>query len=377
MIKKYQRKLSVIMGFMLIVAGLIASSRIAKLPEKEKSNTIDKNISAVNVSTQKVKLQTVETYVETSGLVKAKNTVEIYSDVIGTVLPNNKKFKTGERFKKGESLLNIDKKEKELTLCAAKEDFYSSLISLLPDIKADFPESYDNWKNYTDEFNIAKSLDPLPEAKSEKEKYFMTSKKVFYKYLSIQSTEANLEKYTIKAPFDGVLTDGDVNPGTLVRSNQKLGEFIEEGVFEIQIDIPVDLLKDIKRGNKVEIFDDFTNQAITGKITRINSSVNSSTQTITAFASVNNDSFLKDGMYFKTKTYLKSFQDAYLIDKKYLNPDNQLVLVIDSKIKFATPKILGSQGNMVIIGNIKEGTEVVTQLLPSAFSGMLVNSTTN
>ena len=82
-------------------------------------------------------------------------------------------------------------------------------------------------------------------------------------------------------------------------------------------------------------------------------------------------------MYFKTKTYLKSFQDAYLIDKKYLNPDNQLVLVIDSKIKFATPKILGSQGNMVIIGNIKEGTEVVTQLLPSAFSGMLVNSTTN
>ena len=266
MIKKYQRKLSVIMGFMLIVAGLIASSRIAKLPEKEKSNTIDKNISAVNVSTQKVKLQTVETYVETSGLVKAKNTVEIYSDVIGTVLPNNKKFKTGERFKKGESLLNIDKKEKELTLCAAKEDFYSSLISLLPDIKADFPESYDNWKNYTDEFNIAKSLDPLPEAKSEKEKYFMTSKKVFYKYLSIQSTEANLEKYTIKAPFDGVLTDGDVNPGTLVRSNQKLGEFIEEGVFEIQIDIPVDLLKDIKRGNKVEIFDDFTKKAITGKI---------------------------------------------------------------------------------------------------------------
>jgi multidrug efflux pump subunit AcrA (membrane-fusion protein) len=363
----------VIIGLLIIVSGLIVSVKIAGIPKEVKTVEDYSGFSEIKVLTDKVEWQKVETYVETSGLVKAKNKVEIYSDVIGTVLPNAKRFTKGERFNKGDILLSIDKKEKELSLFAAKEDFYSLILSLLSDIKTDYPESYDNWKSYTEDFDITKRLKKIPDAKSEKEKYFLSSKKVLYKYLTIESTETNLEKYTIKAPFSGTIIDGEVNPGTLVRNNQKLGEFIEDGVFEIQLDIPVDLINDLKTGSKVEIFDDLTNTSGIGKIARINNSVNTQSQTITIFAVVENNTFLKDGMYFKTRTYLQSFTNAYLLDKKFLTADNQVITISDNRLKFVSPNILGFQDNKVILGDISEGTVVVNQLLPNAVHGMNVS----
>ena len=43
--------------------------------------------------------------------------------------------------------------------------------------------------------------------------------------------EATLDKYTIKAPFNVVVTQSNINPGTLVRNGQKLGEFINTYLY--------------------------------------------------------------------------------------------------------------------------------------------------
>lgn len=370
---KTKRKVSVVIGLTIIVVGIFVSIKISDLPRKEKGITEEK-VSMPKVQIRKVKLQTTPIWFEASGMVTAKHKVEIYSDVTGNVLNGTKQFKPGTRFLKDEPVLLVDKKEKEFTLFAAKEDFYSLLVSLLPDIQSDFPENYEALKNYTDNLSLTEKLPPFPEAKSEKEKYYLSAKKVYYKLLSIRSTETNLEKYTIKAPFDGIITDGDINPGTLVRNSQKLGEFIKEGVFEIKIDIPAELLKDVKVGNKVEISGNRSKEKLFVKVSRINSSVNSETQTISIFAEAKNTTFLKDGMYFMCKVYLEEHHDSWVIDKKFLTPDNRILQVINNKIQYITPTILGSLGNSVIIGDIPDNIEVVCQLFPNAFKGMPVET---
>ena len=72
---------------------------------------------------------------------------------------------------------------------------------------------------------------------------------VRYQYYSIKNIEKRLSKYNITAPFNGVLTEALVTKGTLIRPGQKLGEFIDTSVFEIELAIEKRLLsiRKIKR----------------------------------------------------------------------------------------------------------------------------------
>ncbi len=52
-----------------------------------------------------------------------------------------------------------------------------------------------------------------------------------------------MSKYTIKAPFKGILTEALVTEGTLIRNNQKLGEYIDPSLYEMEVSLGKKLCK--------------------------------------------------------------------------------------------------------------------------------------
>ena len=95
-----------------------------------------------------------------------------------------------------------------------------------------------------------------------------------------------MSKYRIQAPFDGVLTETLVTEGTLVRSGQKLGEFIKTGIYELEVSVSKTYSDLLKVGERVKLNDLDKTRTYTGKVTRINARVDQTSQTIKAFIEV-------------------------------------------------------------------------------------------
>jgi len=173
-----------------------------------------------------------------SGQVRAKDRIDLFSEVNGVLLAQQKDFKPGMEFDKGEILCRIDATEQLANLYAQRSEYQNLITALMPDIKLEFPNEADKWQAYLNSISIKNPIPEVPTIPTEKEKYFITGRKVFSSYYNLKNMEARLDKYTLSAPFRGVVTESLINPGALVRSGQKLGSFSNLGVFEIEVAIP-------------------------------------------------------------------------------------------------------------------------------------------
>ena len=90
------------------------------------------------------------------------------------------------------------------------------------------------WSGYVSALNVEAPLAPLPEAETERERLYLTSRGIVSGYHAIRASESRLAKHAFIAPFDGVVTATNVEPGSMVRAGQPLGSFVGTGRFEVK-----------------------------------------------------------------------------------------------------------------------------------------------
>ena len=153
--------------------------------------------------------------------------------------------------------------------------------------------------NYLSSFDLNKTTPKLPEMTSDKENYFITGRGIVTNYYNVKNLEQRLAKYTISAPFSGILTEALVTEGSLIRSGQKLGEFINPSVYEMEVAISKSFANILKVGENVSLTNLDKTETYTGKVSRVNGSIDATTQTITAFIEVK-DANLKRRYVFRS-----------------------------------------------------------------------------
>jgi len=144
------------------------------------------------VSTIFVTNKSVPITLKTSGNIVAKNKVDIFSEVLGVFESSAHDFKPGSRYRQGETLLRINSDELRANLKAQKSGLVNQITLLLPDLKLDYPASFDQWNQYISNFDIDRSLSPLPTAVSEREKLFILGKGIHTTFYNIQNLETRL-----------------------------------------------------------------------------------------------------------------------------------------------------------------------------------------
>ncbi|MCK5537070.1 MAG: HlyD family efflux transporter periplasmic adaptor subunit, partial [Bacteroidales bacterium] len=242
------KSLSIAIGIILI-AVLIAKYFAGQKEPMKKSMRQNQQSKVVSVST--VKNSKIISEIPITGRVSALDYNEVFAEVGGILKPGELQFREGIKFKKGDILLRIDNTEARLNLLAAKSNFMNSLTQIIADIKLDYPDSYKAWERYLAKLNIKKSLTELPEPRSDKEKYFLVARNIYNTFYSIRSQEVRLSKYIIKADYDGIITQANIHPGTLVRIGQKLGEYINPSAYELEAGISQNDLGFVGIGNSV------------------------------------------------------------------------------------------------------------------------------
>ena len=77
----------------------------------------------------------------------------------------------------------------------------NGIACILPDIKIDFPESFQKYQDFFNSLKIDQPLPELPELDSDKEKVFLASRNILNDYFNIKSAEVRLSKYRLICTF--------------------------------------------------------------------------------------------------------------------------------------------------------------------------------
>lgn len=358
-----------ILGVAFIVGAIFLGKYFIEKNQKPKPK-FKKTVKTVFVD--EVKNKEVPIILSANGNLIAKNKIDIFSEVQGVLESSNKLFKPGTKYYKGETLLSINSDEFKASLQSQRSNLFNLITAVLPDLRLDFTSEFKKWESYLKAFNMNRNVPKLPDFSSDKEKYFISGRGILTAYYNVKNLEVRLSKHRIKAPFTGVLTEALVSSGTLVRAGQKLGEFIDTSVYELEVSINSEFADLLKVGNSVSLTNSNKSKNYTGKVVRVNGKIDQVSQTINAYIEVKHPD-LKEGMFLEANLVAKSEKDALEISRKLLI-DNKAVYVVKNDsvltLQNINPVYFGAE--KVIVKGLKNNDKILTQTLPGAFDGMIV-----
>lgn len=357
-----------VLGVLLIIAAIFAAQSIIA-SNKRVRPAPKKVIKTVFVDT--VKNSTVPIVINANGNLIAKRRLELFSEVQGVLRQGRKLFKAGQTYNKGETIIRMDASEFYSSVQSQKSALFSQITAIMPDLRLDYPEAFQKWQSYLDNFDMNKAVQPLPEMTSEKEKYFINGRNIPTAYYNIKNLEQRLGKYSISAPFSGILTEALVTEGTLVRTGQKLGTFIETGVYELPVAVNKSYGDLLEVGKKVELNNMDGSKSYEGVVSRINGNVDLTSQTIDAFIDVK-DKNLREGMYLEANLNAREENNAISIDRSLLQPNNMVYVVKDTILDLQKVEPVFFSEKSVVIKGMPDGSLLVNKIVPGAYAGMLV-----
>lgn len=357
-----------VIGILLIVLSFLYAKKL--IADKNKPKPVKEKV-VKTVFTDTVSNGTVQIVIPANGSLVAKRRVELYSEVQGVFKSGNKLFKPGQKYISGENLIRIDASEYYAGVQSSKSNLYNTIAAIMPDLRLDFPEVYQKWQNYLNGFDLSKPTPKLPEMTSDKENYFITGRNIVSSYYNVKNLEQRLSKYNISAPFSGILTQALVTEGTLVRSGQKLGEFIDTSIYEMEVALSKSYASLLKVGETVMLTNLDKTETYNGYVARVNGNIDAATQTISAFIDVQHDN-LKEGIYLEANLNAKEEQNAIEIDRNLLLETNEIFVVRDSLLDVIPAKPVYFSDTKVVLKNIPNGTVILKKAVPGAYAGMLV-----
>jgi len=357
---------AVVIVLAIAISNLMASSKTN--PERI-NKTVRKTITVMPFSAGEISFE-LPVYGKLTPIKKS----ELYAEVNGILLPTSKDFLEGVSFKKGETLLHIDDTEAKATLMSQKSNYLNAISKVLPDVKLDFPADYDKWKTYLEKLDLHQNTPQPPEASEKKAELYLTSQGVYSAYYNLKTSEARQAKYTVRAPYNGIVTESNIKPGTLVRPGQKIGEFVALGDYELEVYISDRYLEFIKTGNTVILKAPKGEQEWKGRISRINHSIDSETQTVGVYIRVSGKD-LRDGMYLNGKLSGIHFDNTMAIPRKLVFDNNYIYTIKnDSSIVKSQIDVIEFLEGEAIISGLEPDEILVYDNIAGAYPGMIVNT---
>ena len=355
-------------GLLLVVAAVFLASKLVS-SNKQPQVAIEKTVKSVFA--RDAVLQTLPVKLTSNGRLVAQRRVELFSEVQGVLLLKDRAFRAGQTYQKNDTILAIDATEFSASVQSAKSNFLNTLSTTLADIALDFPEVYDKWSAYVASFDLNKTTPELPDFDSEKERFFVSGRGIVNAYYNVVNLETRLSKFVIRAPFNGALSAATVTEGTLVRSGQNLGTFIEGGQYEIEIPIAASYASFVALGKQVELTSLDQSQQFEGTVVRVNPAIDQETQMISVFVAVKSNR-LKEGQYLRTVLEVQSVEQAVEVGRSLLLDSNELFVIRDGILDLITVTPVHFNENTVIVQGVEEGEVLLDKPLPGAQKNMPV-----
>jgi multidrug efflux pump subunit AcrA (membrane-fusion protein) len=356
--------LAILVGAVFIAMAMMNSKKAANQGRSTKQEQRKK------VFAKGIKNDDILTTITASGTLVAKDGISLYSEVQGIL--RSARFNSGVRYRSGQVMMSIDNNEQNAAVTAQRSDFYNKVAQIMPDIKLDYQEVADKWDNYLKSIEISKPLPSLPSFSGLKEQNFITGRGVVASYHSAKNMEERNRKYQIIAPFNGIVTEANVQNGSLVSPGQKLGEFINDQNYELELALNALLAESADVGQEVQLKSITGDQSWKGKIVRINPKIDPNSQTLTVFIAARGEG-LREGMFLEAVIEAGTIPNVYEMPRNLINSSNEIFVVEnDSILNLQKIEIKHLKEQTALVDGLKDGSMILTTVMPNAYPGMKV-----
>jgi len=352
MLKKKSTLIGIVIGISLFVTAFVVAGM--KEPPHEKQAVV----KILQIPVLKIENSYLELKHSVIGTLQAHEKVEVFAEVSGILEHTDKSFLEGVTYDTSEVLLKINDTKMRTSLYAKKSGLMTSVASLLPDLKFDYPESYEDWKAYLSAFDVEKSIAAIPQAKNDQEKYFLAGKNIYKSYYDIKSEEDQLTKYTIVAPYKGQVSESNIKAGTVVRTGQKLGEFMNTSTYDLLVGVDLNSLRNIKVGNTVNLYSENINGEWQGRVSRIGSKIDEQTQMVNVYISVSGND-LKEGMFLSADIAMQRDVNGVEIPRKLIIEDTYVYILKNEIVEKVKIDIIQTKENSVITNSLDDASLLI------------------
>lgn len=354
-----KRKQTIILAAIILISVAITVLFVSLKSSPKRKPPMD---TRPEVGVVTVKNNPIQLTVPVIGRLVAQEKVELLAEVTGVLEINQKEFLTGTSYRKGDVMLRINQEETALTLKSQRSSLLTAIASLLPELKFDHPESYKQWNDYIQVCDIETRAQPLPEPLNEREKLFVAARGIYSNYYQIKAQEARLEKFTIRAPFDGVLIQSNITPGNLVRVGQPLGVFINPATYYYETSVSINEVNQIHIGDKVLLSSDNISGSWEGMVRRINIGMDENSQMVKIFAALSAPA-LREGMFLRGDIMSSTVVEALELPRKMLHNGDTVLELIDGTVHYRKVDVVSTQGEMAVVSGLVNGMKLSTKTL--------------
>jgi RND family efflux transporter MFP subunit len=174
---------------------------------------------------------------------------------------------------------------------------------------------------------------------------------------------------SVVAPFDGIVTQRNINVGDLVQADAASGTFmfsvVQSDIIRVQVYVPQDQAFGVKPGIEAVVrVPEIPNRTFPGKVTRIADALQPGTRTLLTEIDIPNpDGALTPGIYCLVELHIPRVTPTFTVPSNAIifNRDGLQVAVVDGGVarirKISVARDLGTQ--VEVRDGVKQGDQVI------------------
>lgn len=322
----------------ILVAILVSLIIYLQWPEAKQEKSKFKRVVAVKM-VPVVLAEFIES-VEAVGTARANEQVIItskYSDLVDEIY-----FDDGQKVKKGALLVKLNNQEE---------------LAKVNELTANLSESKAHLKRLTELLSSRATSKSLVEQQQAKTKAIEAQ---------LVSANAKLNDLTLRAPFSGVLGFREVSKGAYIDAGNVITSLDDLSSMKVDFYLPERLLTYIHVGQQVTAFNSaYQDKEFIGKITALDSRIDSSTRSIKVRATINNKALkLRPGMLLNINVLLQVENILQLPESSIIPIESSHYVFVVKEEKAVRKAIkIGRRhpGVVEVISGLLEGEQVVVE----------------
>lgn len=331
-----------------IIAIVVIRLKSNKEVTQQKIYQYDKE-QALNVQADTIKLQNLDNYFSYSGTFEPNKETKISAEIQGKI--NLVLVDIGSSVKKGQNLIQLDNSLLKLQLQSVEVQ----IEGLAADVKR---------------FTILANADAIQGVQLEKAELGLKSAKVQRATLLEQ-----INKTTIKAPFDGIVTAKLSEEGAYAAPGVPLLQITDIAQLKFTVNVPESDLKQFKLNQFYNVMaDEYPENILSGKATMLGSKANMGSSFPVQFSVVNtSDLKIKSGMFGKVVLKNDKQEMGFIVSSSAVQGSTtqpQVYMIQNGKAILQNISISKRLQNKVVVSSgLKEGDVIITNGFINLFDG--------
>ena len=371
-----------------IIIILAIGIAIILIKTKERPKQKPPSERAAIIQTMPLSRTSTQVLVATSGTVIPARQISLQARVSGELIKTSPDFEPGGQFSAGEAIAWIDPTDYEVALTARQADLSQAQLNYKNELGMQEIARHE-WDLIDDHENASELEQELVLRKP-----YLISAKASLKSAeaAVQKARLDLERTTLKAPFNAVILSKHVDLGAQINVQTPVATIVDKDEYWVNITLPIDKLQWInspndngRNGSKATIVNSI-GQTWSGHVIRIAPALEAQGRLAQLIVSIP-DPFASDhhvplllNSYVTVYIEGQTVSNAFILSRSQIRDNNTVWLCSsDNRLHIQPVTITWKDRDIAVITDgLDEGDELIVTDIPAPAEGLLlqmINST--